>query len=316
MNVSYDYWRDALNGQFAPVHDGEAHPGFYRRRMQRNGGFVPAAIWSDGDTLRCLVDGHEREAAAEWSHLCRHPVTEADYRHRVETGKWPDEADAVSESLVHDEKNEPKDPAKVLADQIDSALAGVDEFAKVGDDEAAAKAQSLRSRLLELSGDAEKSRVKLKQPHLDAGRAVDEAWQPLVKAAKAGADKIRAALSAFETAKERKRQAEEAERLRAAQEAETKRQALEAAGKPAPPPVPEAPAPAPQPVQTQIKGGYGRAATIKMIKKARIVDYSKAVIALSGHPEMKELVEKLAQRAVTAGVMVDGVEFDEVKDVR
>ena len=325
MTSTYEYWQNALRGNFGPLSEGEAFPGFWRRRIKSGGGFLPVAIWSDptrnSPGLMAICDGKQVDPAEVFSYCARYPVTEESYRQRVETGTWPDEDPAVKESLAHDPKNETADEAEVLKDQIDSALAGVEKYAKIEDEIQEAAAQGLRSRLLELLRDADGKREKLVRPFLDGEKATNAIWMPLVRDAKAGADTIKTALGAFATAQKRKRDAEEAERQRlarvAAQEAEKARREAEAAGMPAPEPVPEPPPlPAPAPAQTKIRPSYGRAASKKTVKKAIIKDYAKAIIALSGHPEMKELVGKLAQRAVTAGVMVDGVGFEEIVDVK
>lgn len=317
----YTYWQNALRGEFGPVHDGDCGLGFWRKRVSRGGTFVPVATWEQGGKIVALVDGKEADPEEIWTFICRFPIEEAAYHQRVQTGKWAEDDAAVAESLAHDPKNETADEAEVLKDQIDSALAGVEKYAKIEDETQEAAAQGLRSRLLELHRDADGKREKIVRPFLDGEKAANAIWMPLVREAKVGADAIKTALGAFATAQKRKRDAEEAERQRlarvAAQEAEKARQEAEAAGRPAPEPVPEPPPPpTPAPAQTQIRPSYGRAATKKTVKKAIIQDYAKAVVALSSHPEMKELVEKLAQRAVTAGVMVDGVGFEEVVDVK
>lgn len=331
--MSYDWWHralagDKIGGETLPVHEGQCESGFWRKRVSRGGVFVPVATWEQDGKMVAVVGGKEADAAELWSFICRYPVTEEMYRQRMETGKWSDEDDSVTASLTAPHasqdlgaNNPPTDPLEVLQGSIDSALAGVDDYAKITSEAAAGKAQSLRSRLLELSGEADKEREKLVRPHLDAQNAFNKAWQPLVKGAKAGADALRAAISAFETEEKRKRDAAESERQRlaqkAAKEAEAARKAAEVAGQPAPEPPPPAPTPEPAPVQsTQVRGAYGKAASKKVVKKARVVDYAAATAAMVSHPELKALVDKLAQRAVDAGVTVAGVEFDEIVDVR
>ena len=323
--ADYKYWEDALAGKFGEVHDGDPQSGFYRKRTGKAKGYVPVAIWTDPDgTMIALVDGKMGSANEVWTYVCTHPVSEEHYRSRVETGKWWDEDESATESLSPPPVGHnapPTDPLEILQGQIDSALKGVDEYAVVNDDETAAKAQSLRSRLLELSGDAEKKREALKRPHLDAGTAIDRSWNPLVKMAKAGADTIRAANSAFETRKLRaaEKAAAEAAEVRRLADLEAARLAAKAlkAGKPAPAPPPPPPPPEPAPVaSTTISGAYGRAASKKLIKKAHVVDYAAATAAMVTHPELKALVDKLAQRAVDAGMMVPGVTVEEVIDVR
>lgn len=315
-SATYDYWRSALAGNTLPIHEGEPQLGFYRKRTKKAGPFVPVAIWEQEGRVVALVDGQEADAAEIWSFVCQYPVTELQYRDRIATGKWHDEDEAVTQSLAHDIQNENADPATIMADQIDSALAGAADYQDIRSDEVAAKAQSLRSRLLELSGDADKKREAEKKPHLEAGRSIDAKWQPLVKKAKEAADAIRKALGAHETRKDQERRAaEEAYRKAEAYEA-----ALAAASQPKtvtplPQPTP-APAPAPEPVQTQVRGAYGRAATIKTIKVATVNDQDAAYGFLKGHKELVELIARLSQRAVDAGYAVPGVSVEERKDVR
>jgi bacterioferritin (cytochrome b1) len=317
----YTYWQKALAGEFGPMHDGDAQPGFWRKRASRGGSFVPVAIWEQDGALVAVTDGKSEDASAVWSYVCRYPVTEEAYRQRVETGKWPDEDAAVAASQEIGANNPPTDPLTDLRGQIETALKGVADYAAIASDESAAKAQGLRSRLLELSGSADKKRETEKAPHLAAGKAVDEAWQPLVKTSKAGADTLRTAISAFETAKLK---AEQAARAKAAQEEAERqaelaaaRKAAEEAGQPIPEPEPAPqPPPNPEPVQTQVRGAYGRAATKKMVKVAIVTDQDKAYAGLKTHKELKELIAALAQRAVNAGIELDGVTVEERIDVR
>lgn len=331
----YSYWTNALAGTFGPVHDSDPQPGFYRKRTGKAAGYVPCAIWEDGGKMLAVVDSEEADAAAIWTYVCKYPIPEDWYRARVEGKPWPDESSAVTASLTpppSGHNNPPTDEAEILEGQIEAASAGVTEFAQIKDDETASKAQSLRSRLLELSGSADKLREDRKRPHLEAGKTIDAKFMPLVNMAKTGADTIRAALSAHETRKAQeadriRREAEEA-RLKAEREAATRRaeaeaaaRAAEEAGRPAPPvvipePIPEPPAPAPVPESaTTIRGAYGRGAAVKIVKVAKVVDQDKAYMAMRTHKELVELIAKLAQRAATAGVEVAGVEVTEQRSV-
>lgn len=314
--ANYDYWNNALAGNFGPVHDSDPQPGFYRKRVSRGGPFAPVAIWEAEGQMIALVDGKQSDANEIWTYVCQHPIAEAHYHARMETGKWHDESDAVGASLAPPRaghNNPPQDEAEILKGQIDAAMIGADSFAEIKDDGEAAKAQSLRSRLLELSGSADKKREAEKKPHLEAGKAIDAKWQPLVKAAKAAADKIRDALSAHETRKARaaaeaQRKADEAAR-KAAEEAAAK------APKDAPAPAPVAPPPpAPEPV-TAIRGAYGRAAAVKIVKVATVTDQDAAYGYLKTDKELAALISKLAQKAVDAGYTVPGTEVTEERKV-
>lgn len=334
---SYDFWQRALAGEEVggptlPIHDGEAHPGFYRKRASRAGAFLPVAIWEHEGALIALVDGKQADPAEVWSYCCRFPVTNEAYNIRVETGMWPDEDGAVAASLTPAASqeigaNNPPidDPATEIQRKIDTAAANAKDYEKIEDDETAGKAQSVRSRLLELAGEADKAREALKRPHLDANKAIDSKWQPIVKAGELAANKIRETLSAFATAQRKKAeeaaaQAEKIARGRALAEAKAAEDAANAAAKggPAPPPLPPAPEPvAPPPaVPTQIGGAYGRKASVRTIRVAKVVDQDKAYAAMRTHKELVEFIAKLAQRAIDKGVAVDGVTVEEREDVR
>jgi hypothetical protein len=324
MTDGYDWWRRALAGEpiggaALPVNDSDCQPGFWRKRTSRAGPFVPVATWLQDGKMIALVDGREADAAEAWTYICRYPITEEQYHSRVQTGTWHDEDSNVSQSLAppsagHNQP--PQDEAEILASQIDAASANAAEYETISDDATASKAQSARARLNELSGQADKRREALKKPHLEAGKAVDATWQPLVKRAKAAADAIASALGAHETRKAREaaeiaRKAEEARRM-------AEQEALKAAeaGKPAPAPVAAPPTPpvAAEPT-TAIRGAYGRAASVKTVKVATVTDYAAAAGYLINQAGVKDAIDKAAQKAVDAGFDVPGVTVEEHKKV-
>lgn len=325
---SYDWWINAqagheVGGPVCPVHDGIANPGFYRRRFKRKvapgagtaplGPWVPVAIFvKDDGELVALIDGEYEDPLKHWLSCCRNHVSEAAYRKAVETGEWDDLDENVKPApepvqttiapppIGH---NAPADPADAMKDQVETAASGLKDYEKILNDDHAARAQSLRARLLELSREADKQRVAEKEPHLEAGKAVDARWQPIVKRAKAAADAIASALSAFLTEKAR---AEERERL-----------AAEEAARKAKKPVEPSPAPAPSPSQpTQIKGGYGRAAHVSVVKVVTgVTDWDALWGFLREHPELKAHMQELAQRATDKGHTVPGVTIEEQRKV-
>jgi len=91
-SVLYAWWNAALRGERPPVHDGEPHCGFYRRKLVKGGPWVPAMIYveadTDGDTgeltsderFACLLNGKPANAHVQWSWLCGNPITLAEYR--------------------------------------------------------------------------------------------------------------------------------------------------------------------------------------------------------------------------------------------
>jgi len=327
--TDYAWWNEALrrkaagygNRDLGPVSDGFPECGFYRLRRK---GETPAAV------AIFLVDGEQvanetrREGArrvddvnAIWTWVAKDPVPYETYQAFVETGRWPDMDEAVAEQVENRGigDNQPPDEAATLADQIESAKAGIEAYVKIGDDETLAKAQSLRARLNELAGLATKHHKAEKEPHLKAGRDVDAKWLPLAKDAKAAADTVRARMDAYETAKFKREQEErrKAEEARAAAERAVRE--AEAAGAPPTAPAPE-PQPAPAPAQAStIKGGYGRAATVRVVRIARVVDWDAAIAAFRESEALRAIVQNLAQRSVDAGQPVPGVEVDEERRV-
>ncbi len=297
----YAIWESLLaakaSGQTPPPIDPNTPAvGFYRTR-RKGQPYVPVAIWMDGGDVCCQIDGEDvsgQELIKSWPWISKNPVSYVQYEFHKNNGRWEDSDETVHEQMADNPKavigdNEPPDELALMKEQIDSASAGVKAYAEITDDVTQAKAQSLRSRLLELSGEADTKRETEKKPHWDAGKAVDKKWKPLVDAAKAAADTIRAAMAKWETAKATKLREEQAEIARKAREA-----AAEAAkaGKPPPPPPPAPPPAAPQP----IRGGYGRAASTRPVKVfKKITDLDAALKFFHNCPEIAEAVTAIAK---------------------
>lgn len=312
------------------MHDGDAQQGYYRVRYGKDKPYEPVAIYypDDSDELVAMRGGREvrQELIGELWNSCRmNPVTYEAYNRAVSGGGWEDEDTVVADQIkppAPDDNSSKFDEADALKDQIEAALQGLSTYTDIKDDQTAAKALSLRNRLNELSGQAEKIRVKLKEPHLEAGKAVDAKWNPLVKKAKAGADQVKAVIGAWETEKlRRQREAERqaAEAARAKEEAE--RRAAEEAeqGDLLTATKVETAAPVAQPAEpAQIKPTYGKAASVTAkVVVDQITDWSALASYMSNHPDCQELLRKLAQRALDAGrTNIPGITTTEVAQVR
>lgn len=309
----YDYWRNALAGVFGPIHDGEPQPGFYR--LRRRGQIdQPVAIWRGPNGMCCTVSDREDDANEIWTFVADKPISEDIYRAVVDGAAWPD----VAPSVAAPTNSESADPADILRDQIEACKADLALFATITDDTQQAAAQSLRARLLELSRDADKTREKLKAPHLEAGKAVDAKWQPLVKDAKGAADTISKAMSAWETEKDRRAKAERERAQKAQREMEEAARAAIEAGmaKPIADSLMEAIEKiAPAPMAAPIKGAYGRAASVRTVRVAKVVDFDSLYIAIKENVELRACMQKIAQQIVSAGETVAGVEVSEEKRV-
>ena len=295
----YAWWRAAAyHGETGPIHEDSPLPGRYRVRQGRE--FVPVAIWWQGpldengeltdDAELICVMGFEndkkrvdplmewgRQGHVLWHDLARNPIKAELYNAAMKTGKWPDVDDAVVA--------EPVDDLASATESVKAGMLNIDQhYAKIDNDEHAARAQSLRSSLLELSREFDKKRTAEKGPHLEACKEIDGRWMPVVKSAKAAADKIASALNKYETEKARKHAEERIN----------------------------------EPLPTQIKGGVGRAAAIKVVKIVTSIANGHAAFSwlLAAYPEeVNAFIIKLAQRATDTGHAVPGVNVEEHRRV-
>jgi hypothetical protein len=287
------------------IAENDPQPGYYRKR-NKGGIDVPVAIWSGAEGIVALAGNDPVDPVDIWSWVCSWPISEEVYRDVAENGKdWPGSDPVVQEQIAGAGHNSGAvDEAEAFADQVDAAEKGRNAYAKITDDEQLASAQSLRSRLLELKSEGEKKHKKAKEPHLEAGRAVDKAWLPNVKRAQAAADAIRAAMGAYETEKLRKQRQIEADRLAAEFAARKAEEAKNPQRPPAPPVEPEPVAAAPTP----IRGSYGRAASVSVVNVVTaITDQDALYQFLRNHPDLQNCMFDLAKRAVAKGHDVPGV---------
>lgn len=293
--MSYEFWQNALAGKFGAVHDGHPQPGFYKRRAGKNGPWNAVAIWESNRTMLAVEGGKPVDPAEIWTWVCSHPISEETYR-RVERGDgWPD---AIEEMIGSN--NPPADEAAV--DEVDSAIAAA-LLALGSPVEIQADCDRLanhRDRLAKLYKDREEKRKAEKQPHMDAAKAVDDRFNPILAKIKDAGDKLKRAITAWLLKEEERAKAEALAKLRAEEEA---RKAAAAAN--LPPPAPE-----PTPEIARPKAGtMGRATALRTFKSAVITDYAKALAHFAESAEVKALIQTLADRAARADLAVPGCEI-------
>jgi hypothetical protein len=301
-DADYAYWFSVLDSVLdgkdpLPVHDSDPQSGFYRARKHKGGPLLPVAIWrrKSGEMV-ATINGKPTDAQAIWSFACKNAVTQQAYDFAIKGGAWADMDEAVTESMkpVDRHHNEPPDELRILDDQIDSAVAGVDKYAEIKTQDQLNAAQSLRARLNELAGQADKERETAKAPHLKAAKAVDKLWKPLIDKAKDAAEVVKRGMKAFLDAK-----------IAAETAAAAKGEGGED-GAP-PPPLPK------------VKGAYGRAATTEMVKVASgilSIDELFAWPPMHNHPELHDFMLALAQKAVNKGLSPPGVRVVEEVKIR
>jgi len=284
MQDDYAFWRRALVGHKAPVRDGEPEVGFYRLTNRKGSDGAVAFFRGPGPNdgvakIVCTLNGTAVEEVRGWelwSHVARNPVAYADYQHRINSGRWPNEIEAA---LGHNQP--PKDDSfEGLTARIDALAAE----AKAMLDEGAAKTQVEADRasdLANLFGELQKKAIALhkveKEPHLEAGRSVDKKWFPL----RDSADNIKSALkryviTPFLQAKraEQAALAEKAEKLGVADRFE------------------------PEQIGA---GSLKRTTALRTRKSARIDDIDTLWKHLKGNPEVVAVMQRLADAAARVG---------------
>jgi hypothetical protein len=317
----YEFWRAALRGEKQPVQEGNLQCGFYKRRLVKDGEWLPIAFWRNNeDQIVCCFDGKLVDPLQHWIFAAKYAVSEASYRHYVRNGHWPDDVPQSPRSNV------PSDPFEALKleveDKLEQAQNRLRAAPKVLTETDASMARNMQAALLQLNRRADAMHKIEKQPHLDASRAVDAKFD-FRKAVATVADRLRDVFTTFMRAEEARQRAAAQKRfeeeLRTAEEArkaaEEERERLQNAD-PAlafitePQTFPELPV-APEPVKVQVGGGFGRKAGLKTVYIGKILDWQEVLQHFSGHQQVRDLLQKLVDADVRlnkAQCAIPGVE--------
>jgi hypothetical protein len=269
-----------------PVSADRPQPGFYRMRRGIRAPWECVAIFERDNAIVALVDGNEVPPNSVWHWCCTNPITEDAYHHARETGQWGDLDDTILVLQAKDalpDRFKPSAPHQRLKQQIDLAVGAAAIYSGNLDEVSSLKAQSLRAKLLELAGTADKLREAEKRPALEQCKLIDGVWMPLVKGSREAAGTIRKALSRYET-------------LRDAEAVLNRRN---------------------EPPPTRIESGYGRAASIRdKIVVDAVTDWPALFAHYSGDQRARDAILKLAERDAADGIMLPGVSLKTEKDVR
>ena len=298
--------------------------GFYKRRLVKDGAWLPIAFWRNkDDQIVCCFEGKLVDPIDHWTFAAKYPVSEMSYRNHIRHGRWLDEVPQTPRS------NMPSDPFEALTleveDKLEQAQTWLKTAPKAPTETDANMARNMQAALLHLNKRADAMHKAEKQPHLDAGRAVDAKFE-FRKLIATVADRLRDVFTAFMKAEEVRARAEaqkkfEEERQKAQDErkaAENERTRLERED-PAlaliiePETLPELPL-SPDPVKIQVGGGVGRKAGLKTVYIGRILDWQKVIQHFSGHQQIRDLLQKLVDADVRlnkAQCSIPGVEVVE-----
>lgn len=318
MKADYSYWRAAMAGEKPKMFVDDPQPGFYRKSIrERNAkgnsktvGYEPVAVYVASGELTAAIGQSlltDRDKINElWSWIADNPISEETYRAVAERGEpWPDFQPVKIAAAPADETLDRKIAREILA-----ASADLPNFAKIESDEQSSKARSLQQRFLDARGDAKKAYEAANRPLLDQQDALRKLWFPLRDEADAGSNQLRDAMGAWEDVKRQAaRRAEEEQRKREEQHRKDAEWA-KAGDEPAPEPPKPVASNAPPP-STQIKAAGARTATVKVKKFVTDIDLDKAFAQFRAAPEVKEALMALAQRAIDAGLPVDGATVEE-----
>lgn len=327
MNVAvkrdqWDFWRKSLENKKEPgkhvlpeIHLDRPESGYWRNKL------TPIAIWRDAQgNLQCLRGGGrygkrvEADPVKEWA-WAGEPISHQVYVAVCDRGEpWPDLDSTVSDlvapppGLGHNNPPVPEDPAEALKEKIDRALEGVSKYEKIEDDEACARAQTLRDLLNKFGLEGEKEEKAVTAPlRAKIQEAIDK-WKPIYGPAREGALKIRLAMQAWSDEKDRR--AKEAARLAAEEQARLARETQpEGWPEPPPPPAQEPASTAPQP-STKIRGAFGKAANEKKVPTAIVTDWAALFEHFREHADVQAVLSRLAQKAVELGQKPPGVEIE------
>ena len=323
MTDDYSGWRELLAGRKHPIHEGAPLCGFWRARNGKGGPWVPVAIWRNSDG-KIVVTRNKLELIDKWVADCwlwcaKNPITEEVFRHHEKHETWPDDEPATMEG-----HNRPSDPYEALKLDIANAIELAKELARlpVTTQADADKIGNRVDDLRKLAAKAKAAHKAEKDPHWQAGLAVDGKYNPLIAEMTAAADTIKNLVASWAQAEQQRlfEERRQAEQERERVEAENRKRLEDAAkaiwdaaerakaGEVVLQPFPERPALLALPdlpsTKVQIGGATGRRIGFRVDIKIKIEDFSKALRKFKDHPDLIALVEKLAQQSYDASKKV------------
>jgi hypothetical protein len=294
--TEWDWWQARLAGELVPMHPDIPHAGFYREQFKEHYGarktFMPVAYWpGDDGQLYCRIgdeDVSPERGQAIWTRVGNHPVTEEAYREVAEKGGlWPDEHEAVG--MQGDNKPPEPETFEEIRDAIEDLAREAAERIEgmpIVDQDEANRIANLADRLAELHKRAEELKKAERKPHTEALEVIQKRWAPLLLLAETYKNLkyklLTPWLRKLDTAK--------------------KKEAEAAAAQGEPPPA-ETPRPR--------AGTRGRAMTLKSTKRAEITDYGMALAFFADSPDVRQVVQDLANRAARTGITVPGTKIIE-----
>lgn len=307
----WTWWLNALAGNKGPIHDGDPQTGYYRVKRKGKDIDSPVAFWKDTKTgeQRCHMDGtdYDPQRALEiWIKASERPISQEEYGERIRTGRWEN-----SNEVLIGHNNAPADDSPdAIKERIEDLIREAKRMIEAGgatDKNVADQASDIANALGELETKSDKLRVAEKEPHLEAGRAVDRKWTPLRDLAGEFKTRLKAVVvTPF---------------LRAqAAEVEERRRKAEAAAREAAQKIAEETGVDPASVQVHVPdirntaGSSKRSTGLRTVTSATVTDWVALLTHLKDHEKVREAAQKIADASAKAGIALPGTEI--TKDQR
>lgn len=291
-NTEWSWWQNALAGQRASIDPNTPETGYYRVKRKGRDIDSPVAYWRTDGALRCYMDGDEfpeQRAVEIWPFASKKPVSYEHYQERVRAGKWPGDHEAV---IGHNQAP-PDDTPEAIADRIDDLARAAERMIETGgatSQEVADQASDLANSFGEIEAKTKDLHRVEKQPHLDAGRAVDTKWFTLRDRA---AD-IKAKLKRIVVTPWLVKRDEEENKAKAA--------AIATGTPPA------------EVAKARVTAGSSKRSTgLRPQVVAEVTDWPALLAALHEHPDIREAAQKIANASAKAGVALPGTTINRTK---
>lgn len=283
----FAWYRENLAGRIDRLDLGHAPCGFFRLRT-RDGDLLPVAVWQE-DGVRwakvgandptCLAEGEQEFCERVIAFCWRAPITEEVYFAVTEDGApWPD----LPPERTTDYANMPSDPLEALRIELEGERIEAEAWLStpITDQAGADRAANWALRFADMEKRAQEGRRTEKLPHEKAAKDVDARWRPVQDTAASLKSRLKDAQTPFLVEK-RRREAEE--RAAAAQAGEAIRPAANAAA-----------------------GTAGRKTSLRTVRSALIENFDAALMALKDNQEIRDLVQRLANRVAANGAALPG----------
>jgi hypothetical protein len=291
MDRHYQYWQEMLSAQTygLPREDWPTSPinepqcGFYRwpGRSEVKGvvaifdhpqlGRIAVAISSDKKRRRLDAEAMDKV----WTWIAGSPISEETFRYFEANGQFASDIPSREIGIGH---NQPP-PDQALIDEVEITAGNALSDIKNGivDQASADRAANWRDRIIMLEKHAKQFHDDEKAPHLAAGKAIDDKWRSTLTRCREVTQLIRNALTPY---------------LKQQQDA-----ARQAAG---------------EGVEVRPRAGTGKRRTgLRTTVRAKVSDWQAAAQFFADRPELRHVVQRLANEAIANGLTVPGCEKEE-----